>query len=606
MTSNEVRKKYIDFFVKRGHVEIPPAPLVLENDPTTLFTSSGMQPLVPYLMGEPHPKGKRLVNSQPSVRAHGKNDDMLEVGDNRHLTVFEMLGNWSLGDYFKEEQLPWFLEYLTKQLGLSRASLWVSIFEGYKNIPKDIVSFEIWKKLGIAENRILYYDVKKNWWSRSGTPDEMPTNEIGGPTSEVFFDFGENLGIHEKSPFKVDKCHPNCDCGRFLEIGNSVFMQYIKTKDGSLKELPQKNVDFGGGLERQAAAVNNDPDTFKTDLFFSLISIIAKNVGEDYDKSGNKNAYRIIADHLKASTFLAVNGVVPSNKEHGYILRRLLRRAIVKTHLLNSEIDPVPMFWQLAQETTEIYDDVYMDSKKDGKIVGEIFKDEVEKFNRSLDRGLKIINTKEKIGAKEAFDLYQSQGFPLELIEELMAEKGQKIDKEEFKKEFEKHQEKSRTAGRGMFKGGLGGHSETEIKYHTATHLLHQALRDVLGDHVHQAGSNINSDRLRFDFTHPTKLTEEEIKKVENEINSKVDEDLKVIREEMPKEEALKKGALAFFPERYPDMTSVYTIGEVDKPYSMELCGGSHVTSTGVIGRVRIKKQEKIGAGLVRIYLAIA
>src|SRR3989344_2319198 len=536
MTSNEVRKKYIDFFVKRGHVEIPPAPLVLENDPTTLFTSSGMQPLVPYLMGEPHPKGKRLVNSQPSVRAHGKNDDMLEVGDNRHLTVFEMLGNWSLGDYFKEEQLPWFLEYLTKQLGLSRASLWVSIFEGYKNIPKDIVSFEIWKKLGIAENRILYYDVKKNWWSRSGTPDEMPTNE------------------------------------------------------------------FGGGLERQAAAVNNDPDTFKTDLFFSLISIIAKNVGEDYDKSGNKNAYRIIADHLKASTFLAVNGVVPSNKEHGYILRRLLRRAIVKTHLLNSEIDPVPMFWQLAQETTEIYDDVYMDSKKDGKIVGEIFKDEVEKFNRSLDRGLKIINTKEKIGAKEAFDLYQSQGFPLELIEELMAEKGQKIDKEEFKKEFEKHQEKSRTAGRGMFKGGLGGHSETEIKYHTATHLLHQALRDVLGDHVHQAGSNINSDRLRFDFTHPTKLTEEEIKKVENEINSKVDEDLKVIREEMPKEEALKKGALAFFPERYPDMTSVYTIGEVDKPYSMELCGGSHVTSTGVIGRVRIKKQESVSSGVRRIY----
>ena len=573
MTSNEVRQKYIDFFVNRGHVEILPAPLVLENDPTTLFTSSGMQPLVPYLMGEKHPKGKRLVNSQPSIRVQ----DIEEVGDNRHTTFFEMLGNWSLGDYFKKEQLAWVWDFFTKELGLDEKRLWVSVFEGDRQVPRDNESVKIWKKIGVPESRIGYYPAKKNWWSRSGTPEEMPVGEIGGPDSEVFFDFGEHRRIHENSRFAKEKCHMNCDCGRFLEIGNSVFIQYKKNKDGKLEEMKQKNVDFGGGLERTVAAVNDEPDIFKIDLFEKIISKVEKITEKNYEGK-DKIPMRIIADHIRAANAFAKDGVVPANKLQGYVMRRLVRRAVIKMKSLKDSVS-MNDFEKLTQY---------------GSVV-----DEVEKFSKTIERGMKLI------GKVSPFDLFQTFGFPLELTEEILTDKGQKIDRDEFRREFEKHQQKSRTAGKGMFKGGLGGHSETEIKYHTATHLLHKALRDVLGDHVHQAGSNINSERLRFDFTHPAKLTEDEIAKVENEINKKIKQDLQVTKQEMAKEAALKMGALAFFPERYPDITSVYMIGDVNKPYSVELCGGPHVASTGVIGRVKIVKQESVGQGVRRIYASL-
>ena len=547
-----------------------------------------MQPLVPYLMGEPHPKGKRLVDSQPSIRVQ----DIEEVGDNRHTTFFEMLGNWSLGDYFKAEQLPWIWEFLTEELSLSKDRLWVSVFEGNKEVPRDEESAEIWKKLGIPESRIGYYPAKKNWWSRSGTPEQMPVGEIGGPDSEVFFDFGEDRKIHENSPFKNEKCHPNCDCGRFLEIGNSVFIQYRKSESGELVELPQKNVDFGGGLERLVAAVNDDPDIFKIDLFKGVIKDIGDQQGISYGKYSDKDrSFRIAADHLRASAMLISSDVLPSNKGQGYILRRLIRRCVFHISKLRGS-PQLPVIHSLDK-----FD--YPLKLRNWLEITKIVEEEAGKFSKTIERGMKLVD---KVSP---FNLFQTYGFPLELTEEILAEKGQKIDKDEFKMEFEKHKNLSRTAGKGMFKGGLGGHSETEIKYHTATHLLHRALRNILGDHVHQAGSNINSDRLRFDFTHTAKLTEEEVEKVTNEVNSKVDDNLEVTREEMPKDKALKEGALAFFPERYPDNTSVYTIGPRDGWYSKELCGGPHVTRTGEIGHVKIEKQESVAQGVRRVYVRL-
>lgn len=570
ITSDQVREKYLKFFEKRGHVIIPPAPLVLEKDPTTLFTSSGMQPLVPYLMGQKHELGTRLVDSQPSIRLQ----DIDEVGDNRHTTYFEMLGNWSLGDYFKEEQLPWIWEFLTEELGLSKEKLYVSIFEGTSDVPEDTTAFNIWKKLGVSEDHIFEYGEKKNWWSRSGTPDQMPVGEIGGPDSEIFFDFGENLKLHENSEFKNEKCHPNCDCGRFLEIGNSVFIQYIKNADGSLSELPQKNVDFGGGLERITAALNNDPDVFKTDIFWPIIEKLEKVTGKRY--GDEKKNFRIIADHLRASTALIDAGIIPSNKMHGYILRRLIRRIATK-------------FDQVEKVT-------------DNKIILE----EVSKFKVSLDKGLKEINKVEKITGKIAFDLYQSYGFPLELTVELFEEKGQKVDLEEFKKEFEKHKDASRSTSKGMFRGGLEDHSEETTKLHTATHMLHASLRKVLGDSVSQKGSHITHERLRFDFSYPEKLTDEQVEKVIGLINQKIDEDLPVSFIETTPDEAIKKGALHFFAEKYGEKVKVYTIGDENNYFSREICGGPHVTSTKLLGRARMIKQEKIGSGIIRIYVGLS
>lgn len=576
MKASEVREKYLKFFEKRGHKIIPPAPLVLESDPTTLFTSSGMQPLVPYLMGEKHPEGKRLTDSQPSIRTQ----DIDEVGDNRHTTFFEMLGNWSLGDYFKKEQLSWFWEFLTSELGLPKEKLWVSVFEGNEDVPKDTESFEIWKKLGVPEEKIHFYGVKKNWWSRSGTPDKMPEGEIGGPDSEVFFEFTQ---VKHDTKFG-EKCHPNCDCGRFLEIGNSVFIEYKKTKNG-LEELPQKNVDFGGGLERLTAATINSPDVFKIDLFEEIIESIEKFSDKKYE--GNETSMRIIADHMRAANELIKSGVTPSNKLQGYILRRLIRRSALKMRKLKGDLKPY-----------------YLNLGFDKK-VSEVIEDEVEGFNKTLERGLREIEKIEKVSGRNAFDLYQSYGFPQELTQEILEERGEKINKKEFEEEFKKHQEKSRTQSAGVFKGGLADNSYKVTQLHTAHHLLLVSLQKLIDPGIHQKGSNINSERLRMDYNFDRKLTPEEIKKVEELINSKVDENLPVVKKIMPREKAEKIGAQMEFSKKYPDNVSVYFVGSEDNYFSAEFCGGPHVKNTKDIGRVKIIKQEKLGAGIVRIYASI-
>lgn len=599
MKASEVREKYLQFFEKRGHVRINPAPLVLENDPTTLFTSSGMQPLVPYLMGEKHSEGTRLVDSQPSIRLQ----DIEEVGDNRHTTFFEMLGNWSLGDYFKKEQLPWFFEFLTNELGLSKDKLWVSVFEGNDQVSKDTESVEIWKSLGISEERIGYYPAKKNWWSRNGTPDEMPIGDIGGPDSEVFYDFGENLKLHENSAFKNEKCHMNCDCGRFLEIGNSVFMQYKKVGVGKLEELPNKNVDFGGGLERLTAAVNNDPDIFNIDIFSDLINLAQIGMKVPYDK--DKASYRIITDHIKAATFMTKYGVVPSNKQQGYVMRRLIRRSVVKQRKINDNVIEPNVFTNLVSDVFDKYKDIYFKGEQKSKFQEIIF-DEVDKFTRTLERGFKEIEKVKNLDANIAFDLYQSYGFPFEITLEIAEEKGQKISKIGFEKEFEKHKDGSRTAGKGMFKGGLADHSPEVVRLHTATHLLQAALRKVLGEHVLQKGQNITSERSRFDFNNPEKLTAGQLREVEDMINEKIKEALPVGYKLMKKEEAEKTNAIHAFGEKYGDEVNVYFVGEsLETAFSKEFCGGPHVANTSEIGPIKIQKQEKIGQGIVRIYLTL-
>jgi len=587
MKSDEIRRSYLEFFEKKGHARIEPAPLVLESDPTTLFTSAGMQPLIPYLKGEPHPKGKRLVDSQPSLRLQ----DIDEVGDNRHTTFFEMLGNWSLGDYFKKDQLEWCLEFFTGQLGLSKDRLWISVFEGTKEVPKDEESFNRWKELGIPESRIFFYGVDNNWWSRSGAPESMPEGEIGGPDSEVFFDFG----IAHDPKYGKD-CHPNCQCGRFLEIGNSVFIQYQKNGDGSLTELPQKNVDFGGGLERITAAVGGKADIFTTDLFEPTIRKVEEESKDAYGKNSEKDrSFRIIADHLRAASAVMSEGIEPSNKLQGYVVRRLVRRAVFHLSALGVKA--------LSLSISKI-------SKALWPKVSGAMAQESERFEKALARGTSTLarrlETSGEIDGKFAFDLYQSEGFPLELTLEILKEKGKGFSEDEkktFEKEFENHKEKSRTASAGMFKGGLADSSREVTKFHTATHLLHAALRKVLGEHVSQKGSNITAERLRFDFSHPDKLTDQEIKKVEDMVNEQIKKDLPVSFETKTLREATGEGALHFFGERYGKDVKVYTVGDPNGEwFSKEVCGGPHVAKTGEIGSVRILRQEKVGSDVVRIY----
>ncbi len=585
----QLRKIFADFWENKDHQKIPPASLVLKEDPTTLFTSSGMQQLVPYLLGERYPLGKKLYDIQPCLRTQ----DIMEVGDMCHTTFFEMMGNWSLGDYFKKEQLAWVLGLFTKHFNLPKEKLYVTVFEGTKEVPKDEESALIWKKLGIPNERIFYYGVDKNWWSRSGTPDQMPASEIGGPDSEVFYDFG--LPHNEKFG---EKCHPNCQCGRFLEIGNSVFIQYQKMADGSLKELSQKNVDFGGGVERILAASSNEPDVFSTELFSKIIKKIEEISQKSYSVMENKPPMRVIADHLKASTFLMVNGTIPSNKEHGSILRRLIRRSVVKMRQLTGRLTSSQDFVDICREVMATYGNIYFDVDKDILTLKPILEGEVERFKKSLEKGLQIVHKIEKIDGRTAFDLYQSYGFPLEITEELLREKGQVINREQFYQEFNKHRQLSRTASAGMFKGGLADQSEKTIKYHTATHLIHQALFDVLGHDIRQEGSNINPVRLRFDFYSLKKPSGEDLKKVETVVNEKIREGLTVSSKIMPKEEASKLGAKAFFRQKYPDMVTVYMIDN----YSKELCGGPHVKNTKEIGPITFYKMETIGANLYRLY----
>lgn len=590
MKSADVRRKYIEFFKARGHAEVPSAPLVPENDPTTLFISAGMQPLILNILGEPHPAGKRLVNSQKAVRMQ----DIDEVGDNRHTTFFEMLGNWSLGDYFKKDQLSWVWEFLTKELGLSKERLHVSVFEGDKDVPKDEESAEIWKKLGVPEEKIFYYGTDKNWWSRAGGPEKMPFGEPGGPDSEVFYDFGLEFGLHERSNDRVQPCHPNCDCGRFMEIANSVFMQYRKKEDGGLEELLKKSVDFGGGLERLVASTEDNPDMFKTDLFTPIVARLEEFSGKKYQDE--TRAMRIIADHMKASVMMIVDGVTASNKSQGYVLRRLIRRAILYGR--NLGIQSSSDMGSLVEPVAEIYKDAYPEVMKKSLDTRQRIVEEAERFGKTLERGLREVEKMQSIDGKTAFFLYESFGFPWEMTEEIALQRKQRIDHAQFEEEFKKHQDLSRSAAKGMFKGGLADQSEMTTKLHTATHLLHAALRKVLGEHVEQKGSNITAERLRFDFSHGKKLDDTEVRKIEELVNEKIKENIPVERLEMEKDKALQLGALAFFPEKYPDVTSVYKIGE----YSMELCGGPHVSFTGTLEHFTITKEESAGAGVRRIY----
>ncbi len=601
MKANDIRKKYIEFFKARGHAEIPSAPLVPENDPTTLFNSSGMQPLVPYLLGQPHPAGKRLVNSQKAVRLQ----DIDEVGDNSHTTFFEMLGNWSLGDYFKKEQLPWVFEFLTRELDLPEEKLFVSVFEGTKDVPRDEESATIWKSLGIAGERIFYYGVEKNWWSRVGEPEKMPPGEPGGPDSEVFFDFGTEFGFHERSIDRARPCHPNCQCGRFMEIANSVFMQYVKKENGSLAELPNKNVDFGGGLERLTAATEDNPDVFQTDLFTLLYQNIEVLTGKKYGEIDEETrAIRIICDHIKAAVMMSNDGVIPSNKTQGYILRRLIRRALLYGRKLGLSRD-FSYVGKLVRPVAEIYGEAYPEVTQKAREIALHLEEEALRFGKSLERGLAEIEKTPKLDGKVAFYLYESYGFPWEMTGEIARQRKQQIDYLQFEQEFKKHQELSRAATKGMFRGGLADQSETTTKLHTAHHLLLAALQKIVDPSIRQRGSNITSERIRMDFNFGRKITAEELKDVETLVNKKVSENLPVTHVEMKRQEAEKIGAQMEFGHKYPDSVSIYFIGPQKSFFSAEFCGGPHVSFTGTLGHFTIVKEVTLGSGVRRIYATL-
>lgn len=631
MTPDQLRQMYLDFFRDQGHAIVPSSPLVTENDPTTLFTGSGMQPMMPYLLGETHPKGTRIADSQKCFRSQ----DIEEVGDNRHTTFFEMLGNWSLGDYFKKEQLAWFFGFLTEVVGLDPQKLFVTVFAGDQaiGIPEDTEAVELWQglfsKVGInatfvtdaAENgmqggRIFAYPASKNWWSRAGVPQNMPVGEPGGPDSEVFYDFGESLQLHEQSVFKDEPCHVNCDCGRFLEIGNNVFMTYQRTAKG-FEPLEQKNIDFGGGFERILAAKNNNPDVFMTELFSGMIRVLEELSGKSYAEQVNQQAFRVVLDHVRAAVMLAADGVFPGNKEQGYFARRLLRRAIRYGKQLRIE----GLFLaKLVPVVAAMYATAYPELSNQQEKITAAFNQEEQKFNATITKGLrefrKLAGT--MLTAQAAFKLYESYGFPLELsVEEAKREQIslEKNLESTFAALKQSHADTSRTASAGTFKGGLADQSENTVKYHTATHLLHAALRQVLGTHVQQKGSNITGERLRFDFSHTEPVTPDQQRQVEALINSWIEADLPVTKQIMLKQAALDSGAIAFFIEKYPDEVSVYTIGQQPEGkagdltngwVSKELCGGPHVEHTGQIGTIELFKEQSASAGVRRVYLRLA
>ena len=601
MTAQEIINKYIAFFEKRGHKRIMNSPLVPQNDPTTLFTSSGMQPLVPYLLGEEHPMGKRLVNVQNSFRAQ----DIDEVGDNRHTTFFRMLGNWSLGDYFKQEQIPWIFEFVTKGLGIPAEKLYVSVFKGYKGIPKDTESEKLWSEIftkgGLdPKERIFFYDTQ-NWWSRAGEPDNMPIGEPGGPDSEIFFDFG--------TPHTTEYgeyCHPNCNCGRFMEIVNSVFMEYQKSDKGFIK-LPQENVDHGAGVERLLAAVENKQDIFQTSLFGSIVQTIELSTNKNYKR--NENAIRIITDHFIASMFIIANNIVPSNKEQGYILRRLVRRGLDFLYKLGGQdISPI------LEAIVEQYKTTDKDLETKFETIKNTILEEEQKYKNTLRTAKQFIAKKYKMGdelkgvteisADDAFILYTTHGLSPTQIKSL----GYTFNQQEFAQKMKVHQNVSRAGAGEKFAGGLADHSEKTIMGHTATHLLHQALRDVLGNHVYQTGSNITSERVRFDFNFDRNLTPDEIRKVEDIVNEKIKENLPVHFEMLALKKAKEIGAIGLFDEKYEQTVKIYFIGpsaSSGRPYSVEFCGGPHVEETSKVGKFSIIKQENIGSGKRRIYAEV-
>ncbi|HET7629824.1 MAG TPA: alanine--tRNA ligase [Candidatus Saccharimonadales bacterium] len=629
MTAQQIRQKYLEFFEKRQHAVVKRAPLVLTDDPTTLFTGSGMQPMIPYLLGEPHPKGRRIVDSQTCLRAQ----DIDDIGDNRHTTFFEMLGNWSMGNYFKDQQIEWMFEFLSEVVGLDMSKVYITCFIGDERygIPKDTEAAAVWKKLyeskglssdeadigsekdgyerGIKDGeRIFYYDGSKNWWSRNGDPEHTPIGDPCGPDSEMFYDFGT-----PHNPEYGEHCHPNCDCGRFMEIGNNVFMAYKKVGEGQFEELEQKNVDHGSGLERIAAARLGDPDVFKISLMWPIIEKLEQLSSTKYDS--HTESMRVIADHLRAAAFLAVDGCKPSNKEQGYVMRRLIRRAVRYSFDLGIEQNFLEV---IVPVIADLYHDDFPEVAKNRDDIIAVLVKEEKAFRQTLRKGLKEFErfANKGLAGAELFTLYDTYGFPVELSTEEAFRRDIKLPddwRQQFDAKMEEQRNRSRTASKGEFKGGLGGQSDVHKKYHTATHLMYQALRDVLGDHVIQHGSNITEERLRFDFSHPEKVTKEQLAEVENIVNQQIQKDLKVSFQEYPTKVARKEmGALGAFGDRYGDTVKVYKMiaDGADKPFSFEICGGPHVDHTLQLAedgkKFKITKEESSSAGIRRIKAVLA
>jgi alanyl-tRNA synthetase len=634
MTAQEIRNAYLAFFKEREHVVVSRAPLVLKDDPTTLFTGSGMQPMIPYLLGESHPDGKRIADSQTCLRAQ----DIDDIGDNRHTTFFEMLGNWSMGDYFKEQQIEWMFEFLSEVVGLDMDRVFVTCYIGDERygIPKDVEAAGVWKRLyeskglssGEAEigseeagyqrgikdgERIFYYDGSKNWWSRNGDPENTPIGDPCGPDSEMFYDFGT-----PHNPEFGKHCHPNCDCGRFMEIGNNVFMAYRKVADGKFEPLEKPNIDHGSGLERIAAAKIDSPDVFKISLMWPIIQKLEALSGKKYDS--HTESMRVIADHLRAAAFLAVDGCVPSNKQQGYVMRRLVRRAIRFAFDLGVEQN-------FMQEVVPVIADLYHDdfpevAERREEVIAVLVKEE-KAFRQTLRKGLKefekkasqfptkklgLLNVKVGLTGEDIFQLYDTFGFPTELSVEEAYKRGLLLNdswREEFEAKMAEQRERSQTAAKGTFKGGLGGQTLQHKKYHTATHLLQSALREIFGPELRQHGSNITEERLRFDFNLDRKMTPEEIARAEELVNGWIAEDLPVSYKIYPTQEALDMGAIGPFGERYGQEVKVYQMGEGDNIASLEICGGPHVDHTGQLAEggktFKITKEEASSAGIRRI-----
>ena len=578
MKAIEIRNKYLNFFKEHGHTVIPSAPLIPENDPSVLFTTAGMQPLVPYLLGEKHPQGTRLTDYQKCVRTN----DIDEVGDNRHLTYFEMLGNWSLGDYFKDESIQMSFDFLTKELGIPVEKLSVTCFAGDEDCPRDEVSANAWKRAGIPEERIYFYGKDDNWWIAG---EEGPC----GPDTEMFYDTGK--------PACGPDCQPSCDCGKYVEIWNNVFMEYFKDQNGYSK-LKQRNVDTGLGLERMTMLLQGKETPFDTELFLPVMDKL-----KEIQKVDIIESRRIVAEHLRSSMMIISDGGRPSNLDRGYVLRRLIRRMIRHMNKLQIDLNELSTLIDINVDNLK---EMYPDLEKNREVIKNVIIEEKNKFVKTLSHGEREFekqvaklkeNNVDTIPGTVVFRLYDTYGFPPEVTKELAEENGFKVDLKEFEKLFKEHQEKSRQGAEHKFKGGLADQNEKTIAYHTATHLLHEALREVLGEHVKQSGSNITEERLRFDFTHPQKMTKEEIQKVEDLVNEQIKRDLQVKCEEMSYEDAKKSGAIGLFTDKYGDKVKVYTIGD----FSKEICGGPHVTHTGDMGTFKIKKEESSSSGVRRI-----